>query len=228
MKDPVEIMRRLNKSLQLRNQMIHNRLLGLDSSSPQTRSEEEKPPSGDQDATPVDDFSLPFFLIDEEAPPEIEQAYVNQTIDLGGEASQPAAKVRKRGMPKPNEEQIAAATERIEALKSYFAQLKPKPAGYMLCFVMYDVEDDRIRKKIADYLIEKGLQRVQKSVFLGQLSQKTYDEIYRTMHALQATYENQDSIMIVPIAEQELRSMRLIGRDIDVEITLGRAHTLFF
>lgn len=225
MKDPVEIMRRLNKSLQRRNQAIHNRLLGLD--VPAERQEISEPPS-DEEVTPTDMFGLSFFLVDEEENPQVDEAWVAQTAALA-ESQPQVRKVRKpRGMPKPNDEQLAAAAERIEALKSYFAQLKPKPVGYMLCFVMYDIEDNRIRKKIADYLLEKGLQRVQKSVFLGQLSGRAYQEIYQTMHALQAAYQNEDTIMIVPVAEQDLRSMRLIGREIDIEITLGRANTLFF
>jgi CRISPR-associated protein Cas2 len=235
MKDPVELMRQLNKSLQRRNQAIHNRLMGID--VPQKTAEEHtlpedapQPPPDDtaeDNATPTDAFGISFFLIDD-APPQPDEAWVQQTAAIAEKAVQARAPRKPQGMPKPDTDQLAAATERVEALKSYFAQLKPKPVGYMLCFVMYDIEDNRIRKKIADYLIEKGLQRVQKSVFLGQLHQKAYQEIYQTMHALQAAYENEDTIMIVPVAEQDLRSMRLIGREVDMEITLGRANTLFF
>ncbi|WP_448518903.1 CRISPR-associated endonuclease Cas2 [Rhodoflexus sp.] len=238
MKDPVELMRQLNKSLQRRNQAIHNRLTGAD--TPKAPAEEAAATADDADqsppvdvrmeedaATPTDAFGLSFFLIDDQ-PPQADEAWVEQTAEIAAREVQ-ERKVRKpQGMPKPDSDQLAAATERVEALKSYFAQLKPKPVGYMLCFVMYDIEDNRIRKKIADYLIEKGLQRVQKSVFLGQLHQKAYQEIYQTMHALQAAYENEDTIMIVPVAEQDLRSMRLIGREVNMEITLGRANTLFF
>jgi len=248
MKDPVELMRQLNKSLQRRNQAIHNRLMGTDVPERYEQQEPSEPltetdlaamaditpslPPIDSEpqedaATPTDAFGLSFFLIDDQ-PPKVDEAWVEQTALLAKREVQQRKARKPQRMPQPNSDQLAAAAERVEALKSYFAQLKPKPAGYMLCFVMYDIEDDRIRKKIADYLIEKGLQRVQKSVFLGQLSQKSYQEIYHTMHALQAAYENEDTIMIVPVAEQDLRSMRLIGREIDIEITLGRANTLFF
>lgn len=235
MKDPVELMRQLNKSLQRRNQAIHNRLMGADVPEEKPAAEEstpeELPPpptdAAEDVATPTDAFGLSFFLTDD-APPKADEAWVQQTAAIAEKAVQARAPRKPQGMPKPDSDQLAAATERVEALKSYFAQLKPKPVGYMLCFVMYDIEDNRIRKKIADYLIEKGLQRVQKSVFLGQLHQKAYQEVYQTMHALQAAYENEDTIMIVPVAEQDLRSMRLIGREVDMEITLGRANTLFF
>ncbi|MCS7017795.1 MAG: CRISPR-associated endonuclease Cas2 [Cytophagales bacterium] len=231
MKDPVELMRQLNKSLQRRNQAIHNRLLGIDTPYvPANNTSSEEHPNQfhtTEEATPADAFGLSFFLLDE-SPPQTDQAWVQQTAELARSCPQTRKTCSTRGMPQPNSEQLAAAAERVEALKSYFAQLKPKPIGYMLCFVMYDIEDNRIRKKIADYLVEKGLQRIQKSVFLGQLSQKVYQEIYQTMHALQAAYENEDTIIIVPVAEQDLRSMRLIGREIDMEITLGRANTLFF
>lgn len=237
MKDPVELMQRLNQSLQRRNQAIHNRLTGADSTeqkSPQQETENITPAtslseetSQADEATPVDVFGLSFFLIDDQ-PPQADEAWVQQTAELADKSVRARSPRKPQGMPKPDSDQLLAATERVEALKAYFAQLKPKPVGHMLCFVMYDIGDNRIRKKIADYLIEKGLQRVQKSVFLGQLHQKAYQEIYQTMYALQAAYKNEDTIMIVPVAEQDLRSMRLIGREVDMEITLGRANTLFF
>jgi CRISPR-associated protein Cas2 len=231
MKDPVELMRRLNQSLQRRNQAIHNRLMGNDAVEPSADEtatpEDETSKESADNATPTDAFGLSFFLIDD-TPIQVDEAWVQETAATATREIQQHKQRKPQGMPKPDADQLAAATDRVEALKSYFAQLKPKPVGYMLCFVMYDIEDNRIRKKIADYLIEKGLQRVQKSVFLGQLHQKVYQEIYQTMHALQAAYENQDTIMIVPVAEQDLRSMRLIGREVDMEITLGRANTLFF
>lgn len=38
------------------------------------------------------------------------------------------------------------------------------------CYVFYDIPDDRIRLKVADALKDYGLLRLQKSVFVGQLS----------------------------------------------------------
>jgi CRISPR-associated protein Cas2 len=45
----------------------------------------------------------------------------------------------------------------------------------MKCLVVYDIPDDRVRGKIADYCLDYGLDRIQYSAFLGDLA-RTYQE----------------------------------------------------
>ena len=45
----------------------------------------------------------------------------------------------------------------------------------MRCLVVYDIPDDRVRAKIADYCLDYGLDRIQYSAFLGSLT-RTYQE----------------------------------------------------
>jgi CRISPR-associated protein Cas2 len=47
----------------------------------------------------------------------------------------------------------------------------------MLIWVIYDISSDRERTKIAKSCLEHGLQRIQKSVFLGDLPAHCADEI---------------------------------------------------
>lgn len=43
--------------------------------------------------------------------------------------------------------------------------------------ISYDIRSDKVRKKLADFLNEKGLFRVQKSVFEGDVSNQVLAEI---------------------------------------------------
>ncbi len=47
----------------------------------------------------------------------------------------------------------------------------------MLTWVVYDISKDRTRTKIADRCLDFGLQRVQKSVFLGDIPSNRVEEI---------------------------------------------------
>ena len=47
----------------------------------------------------------------------------------------------------------------------------------MLTWVIYDITKDRTRTKIADRCLDFGLQRVQKSVFLGEIPPNRVEEI---------------------------------------------------
>lgn len=123
-----------------------------------------------------------------------------------------------------NEEPFAI---RAEEIKKIFENLRKKPKTDMVYFVMYDIESNKIRPKVAKYLEEKGLTRIQKSIFLGQTKQKEYLTIRKVLTELQQSYTNTDSIIIVPVPEDLLKTMYLIGRDIDFEITLNRKVTVF-
>lgn len=117
--------------------------------------------------------------------------------------------------------------ERAEEIKELFEELRQKPKSEMIYFVMYDIENDRVRTKIAKYLEEKGLRRVQKSIFLGQTNRKEYQVIRTALTEIQESYNNRDSIFIVPMPEDYLKSMYIIGQEVDFSLTLHRTNTVF-
>lgn len=47
----------------------------------------------------------------------------------------------------------------------------------MLIWVIYDIESDKIRNRVAKACKNSGLYRVQKSVFLGTLEDNQFDEL---------------------------------------------------
>ena len=103
-----------------------------------------------------------------------------------------------------------------------------RPANRMLFFVMYDIESNKVRRNVVKYLEKKGCTRVQKSIFLADLAVPAYEQIKSDLAAVQACYDNDDSILVVPISTDYLRAMKVIGQQINVDIITRSKNTLFF
>lgn len=103
-----------------------------------------------------------------------------------------------------------------------------RPATNMLFFVMYDIESNKVRAQIAKYLIRKGCTRIQRSIFLADLASSEYNTIRQDLAAVQAAYDNKDSILIVPISTDYLQAMKVIGQKIELDIIMHSKNTLFF
>jgi CRISPR-associated endonuclease Cas2 len=117
--------------------------------------------------------------------------------------------------------------KRIQALLNITKPENLKPQN-MLYLIMYDIENDKVRNEIAKYLIKKGCIRIQKSVYVANTERIKYKEISKTLKEVNETYENHDSILIIPIASDEVRKMNIIGEDLDVELILGNRNTMIF
>ena len=98
----------------------------------------------------------------------------------------------------------------------------------MLFFVMYDIENNKVRRYVVKYLEHKGCTRVQKSIFLADLSIEQYQDIRNDLAEVQAVYENKDSILVVPISTDYLKAMKVIGQNVDIDIIMHTRNTLFF
>lgn len=122
---------------------------------------------------------------------------------------------------------LPTINERIQKMLNIL-QAHPKKKLTMLYFVMYDIENNKVRTHIAKYLIKKGCVRVQKSIYLADTKRAVYDEIHQTLKEVQEIYDNKDSIFLVPISTDELKSMKIIGENIDFDTNLGNKNTLFF
>ena len=100
--------------------------------------------------------------------------------------------------------------------------------GYMLFFVMYDIGSNKVRSLIARYLIKRGCIRIQKSIFIADLPSSIYEKIRTDLSEVQAAYDNEDSILIVPISEGYLDAMHIIGQKLDMDLLTHLQNTLFF
>ena len=98
----------------------------------------------------------------------------------------------------------------------------------MLFFVMYDIESNKVRQQVSKYLLRMGCFRIQRSIFLADLTPEKYEKIRSDLTEVQSFYENEDSILVVPVSTDLLKSMRVIGKNIDVDIIMRSKNTLFF
>jgi len=98
----------------------------------------------------------------------------------------------------------------------------------MTYLIMYDITDDKVRTQIAKYLIKQGCVRIQMSVYLIKSKNNKFTEIHDTLKEVNEFYENADSIILVPINASDVRSMKLIGKNVDISTIVDKPNTLFF
>jgi len=129
--------------------------------------------------------------------------------------------------PASDEQPLLTLNERIRDILQLVRQ--PTENSYdMTYLVMYDIEDNRVRTHIAKYLLSKGCIRIQKSVYMARTHQKVFTEINDTLKDVQAAYDNHDSILLVPIQSSTVSSMKIIGKDIQVQSLIDPPNTLFY
>ena len=122
---------------------------------------------------------------------------------------------------------LPALQQRIDAILGLCRQTK-KNGGDMLFFIMYDIESNKVRYNIVKYLERMGCYRIQKSIFLANLSVEKYERIKSDMVEVQSLYDNHDSIIVCPVSSDILRSMKIIGQNINLDIITHSKNTLFF
>lgn len=102
----------------------------------------------------------------------------------------------------------------------------------MYCFVYYDIENDKIRRMVAKLLEKQGCIRVQNGVarpvvFFARIHRRRYHELTDLLRQIQLLYENDDSILLLPVGEDMLNSLQCIGRSFDLELITAPKNTLF-
>jgi CRISPR-associated endonuclease Cas2 len=117
-----------------------------------------------------------------------------------------------------------------ERIKQILQIIKSNPikATQMTYLIMYDIENNKVRTRVSKYLEKKGCIRIQKSIFLTQSGSKEFAEIHQTLAEVQAFYQNADSILLVPFNTSDLRSMKIIGKELNIQILVDKPNTLFF
>ncbi len=95
----------------------------------------------------------------------------------------------------------------------------------ILVWVIYDIVDDKVRNNISKACKNKGLQRVQKSAFLGRLNRNQIDElkIY-----CEDKIQNDDSVYIFPMCDEDFKKVKLIGKGFDRKLINDELKTLVF
>lgn len=98
----------------------------------------------------------------------------------------------------------------------------------MLFFVMYDIESNKVRALVHKYLKRMGCTPIQRSIFLADTEIETYNQIKSDLADVQEAYENNDSIIVLPVSTDYLKMMKIIGQKIEVDVITHSRNTLFF
>lgn len=122
---------------------------------------------------------------------------------------------------------IAPLPERIAKILG-IVNAMPQKSTTMTYLLTYDIADDKVRKLVAKFLLSRGCIRIQKSVFMANTEHRTFSDIYSTLKDIVEYYDNEDSIILVPINVSDVRSMKLIGKNVNIETLVNPPNTIFF
>lgn len=78
----------------------------------------------------------------------------------------------------------------------------------MRCLLVYDIPDDRIRYKVADVCLDYGLDRIQYSVFVGQLSITYQRELIKKMRCI--LRKEAGNIQLFPLCQKDWEKREMI------------------
>lgn len=96
----------------------------------------------------------------------------------------------------------------------------------MIVWVLYDIEKDKARTRVAKYCKQAGLYRVQYSVFLGTLEATEKDALQ--LQIMNELDEDVDSVYIFPMSKNELQQTALLGQAFDKKLVTDQVKALFF
>lgn len=63
---------------------------------------------------------------------------------------------------------------------------------------------------------------------MADMPSDALQDIAMKLTDIQKMYDNNDSILIVPLSEDYARAMKIIGQEVDVDLILHSKNTLFF
>ena len=95
----------------------------------------------------------------------------------------------------------------------------------MIAWVLYDIENDKARTKVAKLCKQSGLYRVQLSVFLGTIDRSLKDALQLQIEAL--INLEKDSVYIFPTSKKELQETVLLGQAFDKKLITDEVKALF-
>ncbi len=96
----------------------------------------------------------------------------------------------------------------------------------VLVWIVYDIVEDKQRNKVAKKCKQFGLQRVQKSVFLGKLESNRFDELSEICREL--IDEDTDSVYLFPFCQEDFRRVQVLGQGFDRKLVNDELLAQFF
>ncbi|MFZ5631603.1 MAG: CRISPR-associated endonuclease Cas2 [Bacillota bacterium] len=78
----------------------------------------------------------------------------------------------------------------------------------MKTFVIYDVEEDRVRNRVFEACKDYGLAHVQYSAFFGELNHNRREELYKRLR--RTLGKKRGKIVILPVCDKDLKLLKNI------------------
>lgn len=95
----------------------------------------------------------------------------------------------------------------------------------MILWVLYDIESDRARTRVARCCKQAGLYRVQYSAFLGRLDAHERDVL--RLRIEDEIDPDRDRVYLFPMSQDQLRDTTLLGQAFDKKLVTDRVKALF-
>ena len=86
-----------------------------------------------------------------------------------------------------------------------------RTSGAIPVLVIYDVPDDGTRGKVADCCLDYGLDRIQYSAFVGDLSRTHQEELW--LRIKRRVGKRAAKVQLVPIAAEDWERRMVMGRN---------------
>ena len=94
--------------------------------------------------------------------------------------------------------------------------------------ICYDISGDSLRTKLSKKILTKGLDRINKSVYLGTIAASSLTSLALDLEQLMKTKAGpQDSLIIIPLGRQQVQEMMILGHnELDKDDLSGEKSTL--
>jgi len=96
----------------------------------------------------------------------------------------------------------------------------------VLVWTIYDIVEDKIRARVAKTCKQYGLERVQKSAFLGKLKMSRFDEL--SEKCLELINEEEDKVYLFPFCQDDFKKIKVLGQGFDKKLINEEVLSKFF
>jgi CRISPR-associated protein Cas2 len=86
----------------------------------------------------------------------------------------------------------------------------------ILVWIIYDISDDKMRTRVSKACKKYGLERVQKSAFLGRLELNRFDELSQKCRSM--INEEVDSVYLFPFCQEDFKKVKVLGQGFDPKL----------
>lgn len=96
-----------------------------------------------------------------------------------------------------------------------------------MTLICYDIESNALRARIAQQLLKDGMERVNRSVYLGECSETALKHLTAWLQKAMQKAGPNDSLLILPVTKNAVWNMEILGRnEYDLPTITGDRHTL--